>query len=471
MAVRKKKRKKKKSIVRFGKRHSANVGVIIFVLIFLYVIFYIGMYLSRDKVAFYEVVEGKNSVIANHTYNGFVLRTETPVTATNSGYVNFYVRDGGRVSKTTTVYSLDENGTLSKLLESSDDDDNDSLSSENVSQLTYNMNQFVNNFDMAKFDTVYNFKYELNSTLLECINLNKLQNINQAGTNGNVFSLQTSPYSGIVEFYTDGYESLAPVAESIKPELFKKSEYKKNNITSGQLIEAGAPVYKVISSEDWYIMVELTEEEVKEYGDTSSVNIRFLKDNLTTTAGFEMFNINGKYYGKLSLKRYMIRYADYRYLDVQIIGKDITGLKIPKSAVCEKEFNTIPIACMANENNVEGFIIKTVDNNNNPSETLISPDIFYQDDDYYYVDKDEIDAGTVICNKSDNSEYLVGSTVATLKGVYNINDGFTDFRQINILASSNDYYIVSSGNRYGVQNFDHIVLDASTVKDRQIVFQ
>lgn len=473
MAVKKKKRKKKNSVVRFGRRHSINVGVIIFVLIFLYVVFYIGMYLSRDKVSFYEVVEGKNAIIANHTYNGFVLRTETPVTAANSGYVNFYVKDGGRVSKTTTVYSLDENGTLSKLLESSDDEDGDSLSSENVGQITYDISQFVSQFDMKTFDSVYDFKYELNSTLLECINLNKLQNINEAGANESVFQLHTSPYSGIVEFYTDGYEGLAPSAESINDDLFDKSKYKKNNVTSGQLIEGGAPVFKVISSEDWYIMIQLTDEEVAQYGDTSSVKLRFLKDNLTTTADFEMFNVNGKYYAKLSLKRYMVRYADYRYLDIQILGTDTVGLKIPKSAVCKKEFYTIPVAFKTTGGNSQsdGFNTPAKLGNGDDTRAFISPDIYYTDEQFCYVDKDDIESGTILINPTDNSQFMVGSSTGKLEGVYNINDGFTDFRIINILAASNDYYIVSSGNRYGVQNFDHIVLDASTVKDKQIVFQ
>ena len=39
------------------------------------------------------------------------------------------------------------------------------------------------------------------------------------------------------------------------------------------------------------------------------------------------------------------------------------------------------------------------------------------------------------------------------------------------LANSGEYYIVEKGTKYGLSVYDHIVLDASTVSDGQIVYQ
>ena len=38
----------------------------------------------------------------------------------------------------------------------------------------------------------------------------------------------------------------------------------------------------------------------------------------------------------------MIRYATERYLDIELILEDESGLKIPKTAVTEKEFYIVP---------------------------------------------------------------------------------------------------------------------------------
>ena len=60
------------------------------------------------------------------------------------------------------------------------------------------------------------------------------------------------------------------------------------------------------------------------------------------------------------------------------------------------------------------------------------------------------------------SRYTISKT-DTLIGVYNINKGYADFRQISILYQNDEYSIVKSNTTYGLNVFDYIVLDASTV--------
>ena len=60
---------------------------------------------------------------------------------------------------------------------------------------------------------------------------------------------------------------------------------------------------------------------------------------------------------------------------------------------------------------------------------------------------------------------------ASLTGVYNINKGYAVFKQISELANSGEYYIIEKGTSYGLSVYDHIVLDAATVSEGQIVYQ
>ncbi len=470
--------KSKKRVVKYRRRHTLNIGIIIFALVFIYILFYVGSYFARDKVSIYEVVEGKSAVMSNRSYTGFAMRTETVVGAENSGYVNFYVKNGSRVSKTTTVYTLDESGTLAQLLENASSEDTENLSAENQTQINYEIGQFVNRFNETDFSNVYDFKYDLNSLLLECININRLNSLNASmGESGNVFQLKGSPYSGVVEFYTDGYEGTT--IENISDDIFDEKKYTKSGISSGDLVENGSPLFKVISSEDWSILIQLDKDDVQKYSENEYVNVRFLKDNLKTTAGLEILNIGDKYYGKLTFKRFMIRYADYRYLDIQIIGNNVEGLKVPKTAIAEKDFMTIPIEYLVKggDSNETGFNKKVYNESGESSIEFVTPAIYMKDDTYCYIDNDTLKNGDIIENTNTASadgtypEYQVGSTTGKLKGVYNVNTGYTEFRSVSILGESNDYYIIESGTNYGVQIYDHIVLDASLVKDKQIVFQ
>ena len=58
-----------------------------------------------------------------------------------------------------------------------------------------------------------------------------------------------------------------------------------------------------------------------------------------------------------------------------------------------------------------------------------------------------------------------------LKGVYNVNKGYAVFRKVEILESSNGYSIIKKNTSYGLQTYDHIVLDASSVQDGDILYR
>ena len=94
-------------------------------------------------------------------------------------------------------------------------------------------------------------------------------------------------------------------------------------------------------------------------------------------------------------------------------------------------------------------------------------------DGYYYIeisDQSEIKAGDYLVKPGSSDRFQVGQTAA-LDGVYNINRGYTVFRQVEILNSNEEYYIVAKGTSYGLSVYDHIVLDASTVTEGAIIYQ
>lgn len=55
---------------------------------------YVIMYMTRDKIAIYEVVFGKDAEASNKTYNAVLLRDETIYKSPSSGYLNLFVREG-----------------------------------------------------------------------------------------------------------------------------------------------------------------------------------------------------------------------------------------------------------------------------------------------------------------------------------------------------------------------------------------
>ena len=67
--------------------------------------------------------------------------------------------------------------------------------------------------------------------------------------------------------------------------------------------------------------------------------------------------------------------------------------------------------------------------------------------------------------------YQIGQT-ASLKGVYNINKGYSVFKQIEVLDSNDEYCTVKKNMKYGLSVYDHIVLDASIIeKEGVLIYQ
>ena len=62
--------------------------------------------------------------------------------------------------------------------------------------------------------------------------------------------------SGIVSYSVDSMETLTP--NQVTADMFDKSSYKKSSVRSGQLVETGAPAYKIITSEDWSIVFPMS---------------------------------------------------------------------------------------------------------------------------------------------------------------------------------------------------------------------
>ena len=465
-------KKKNKKIVRYRKPLNINVGMIIFALIFAYMAFYVYTYMQREKIEFYEVAEG--SIVNDQRHTGMILRQETTKTTNRAGNINYYLREGKRAAVGTRIYSIDETGTLSKLLEERTDG-TVALSKENLSSLKKELSSFSQTFTEESFKTVYDTKYSLDSEVLEYVNVDTLKNldsvIDEMGVN---FEQIRSDDAGIVSYCVDGLETVSP--NQITAELLNKTNYKKNIIKSGQLVEIGAPAYKLITSNEWSILFALTDDERALYQDKTSLMVKFMGRNLETSGRFSVITgADGNAYGKLDFDRYMEQFVSERFVDFEIITEEVTGLKIPRTAVADVNFFRIPkeFLVLTETGSARGFYKETY-TEDGPSIVLVSCDIYNADDENYYIDcgvNSELKAGDYLVKENSEERYQVGK-MASMQGVYNINRGYTAFRRIEVLNSNDEYYTVKKGTTYGLSVYDHIVLDADSVSaNGTIIYQ
>ena len=458
------------NITKYRRPLNLNIGMVIFAVIFIYVVVCVIMYLSTDHVVGYEVKEGALS--SNNIYKGIALRDEEIITSTSAGYANYYAREGERTAVGNLVYTIDETGKLSDYIKTNETGEN-SLSKEDLYSLKTEIEAFANGFGRTNFSDIYNFKYNVQGTVIKLANYNVLENANalNEATNTALIDYYYATDSGIVVYSVDGYENLT--LQNMTTEYFDQQNYEKNHLVNNDLVAVGDPVYKLSTNEDWSIVIQVDKELAEQLVEAEYVKVKFLKNQYTSWGEVEAYTNNvGDTFVSLSFTNSMITFCTERFVDIELLLEDETGLKIPNSSIVEKEFFIVPkeyVTKGGNSGNA-GVLLETYDDEGNTTTEFVETTIYEETETEYYLDDSVLRSGSYLI-KPDSTEKFAVSKTGSLIGVYNINKGYADFNQIIILYQNDEYSIVKSNTNYGLNVYDYIVLDASTVADNEFIYE
>ena len=456
-------------VVKYRKPITINPGVIVFLVIFAYIIIMIFSYFKSEHITPYEVKMG--SLAVNNTYEGVILREESVVNCDFSGYINYYAREAEKVPAYSMVYTVDSTGKLAGMI-GDDSSDESSVSKDNLDEVRKKISDFAVDFEPGNFKETYDFKYSMEGTVLKLANSTVLANIDRlrAENYSDSIDFGYTPKSGILLYSTDGYEDLTP--ETITPEQVEGVDYDKKQFHSNDLISKGDAAYKLITSELWTIMVEIDEEKAQSLASKEYIEVRFLKNNYKSWAAVTILRQNGRTYARLDFNNSMVTFATDRFVELELLDNTQEGLKIPNSAIAERSFYLVPTDYLATGGNSgdQGFYREAYMEDGTLSSEFVPATIYNEIDGEYYVDEDVFNVGDYLIKPESNDRYAI-SKQATLIGVYNINKGYADFKQITILNQNEEYSIVKSNSEYGLAVYDHIVLKGDTVKENDFIYE
>ena len=144
------------------RRHlNINIGMIIFLIIAVYIVISVVIYIGKEKISVVEVQKGK--IVDNGYYTGIILRSESLVTSKNSGYINFYVHNGGKVAKNGDVYMMN---TAQAQAEGSTGNFN-GFSSADYADMRKIISVYTSNYSDSRYSDLYTFKYDLQNQITE----------------------------------------------------------------------------------------------------------------------------------------------------------------------------------------------------------------------------------------------------------------------------------------------------------------
>lgn len=448
-----------------------NMGTVIFGVILIYLFIHIILSFNTEKLSIYEV---QNSYIdTNINTTALIVRDEKLVNADSSGYVSYYVRDGEKIGKNKTIYTIDETGSVYDKIKDADSDEL-SMSEDALTEVRTRISTYENYFNYSDFSELYNFKYDIENAVLELTNealIDQLTALNDDTTSVKTYKKVQTKDAGIITYYEDGYESFN--IKNFKASDVDKSTYKKTTLKTGEIINKGDPVYKLITSENWYLVAPITKEEAKRLKDKETLTLNINNSAKDMTCSFELKKKGDSNFAIISLNKQMVNYINERYIDIVIKMEQNNGLKIPNTAITQKKVYKIPVDYLSNGSDSaekKFFNVKVLDEKGEVTIKQISPDIYISDEKYCYVNPDDFSSEDVIVNTDTNDTLaLAKADTSKIDGVFCVNQGIASFRYIEILYQDDEYTIVNSDVSYSIAWYDRIVLNQSTVTENQII--
>lgn len=460
------KKKTNKKILKFKPGIEINISFIIVSIIMLYVIYNIFSYFTRKHVSVYEVKMG--SIARNNHYEAMAIRDETVVNADRDGYLFYYTSNGSRVGVKTPVYGIDANGSLTKKLNNAKVKQTE-LSKAELASFEKSITGFLDGYKPAQFNNTYIFKNDLVEQIQKSYSRDTTSayenDINPAVQNGS-YSIVNAPSDGYLIYSIDGYEGTN--LENYYQKKKSNSQDAIPDLRTSDKIKANTPIYKMVNSDDWNLVMQISKKVAKELENTKSIKIKFDYDSSKTNASVKIEEHQGDYYLILGLTNSMERFANQRYIPIELMINTESGLKVPNSAITTHDFYVIPKDYFMQGNNSTSFGIMV--RGKDSLDEFRPLDIYYADKDNYYIIKEDITDADYLVIPNSTDTYRIDKKMVTKKGVYNVNKGYADFRVINVEYSTDDYSIITEDGSFGITLYDHIALDGNSIINGKIIY-
>ena len=438
-----------------------DIGVVIFFIILIYIFASIILYVTSKKTEVYEVRMGTLS--DNAVFRGIALREETIVNSRYTGHVNYYNKETDHIAAGGLAYSVDETGEIADYADANMKA-GDFFTDQDLEKFREQSINFVKDFNPDRFYSVYDYKSASSSEAQKISNRMILAGIkNLDSTSIHTVSARES---GSIVYSYDNYTG--KTFDNLTEKDFDSSACRKVQLQNGQKIKKGSPAYRLVTDVNWSIAI-LAEnvEEARRLKSEEYVEVRFLKNNYTSWAYVEdPEDDKNSRLVNLKFSNSMESFCSDRFIDIEILANEEKGLKIPNSAITVGDFFLVPKEYVfEGSNGHQGVLLRVYTGTGSSSQgtRFIAAVPYSETDDEYYLDNSVLQDGEILERPNSTEQFTLGKK-EKLIGVYYINKGYPDFREVKVTMQNSDYSIVESNQLYGLQEYDYIVLHADSIR-------
>ncbi len=478
---------------RGGKKYR-TFTVFVFSCLLIYLLGYSIVFFNRPSVALETVDYGTIDVPT--TLRGLIIRQEQVVTSPRAGQPEYFFLEGERMKKNALVCTVKDaqqapviESEIAKLdesiVEAQKQREDFSIFKEDLDNIQKNMDMLVDS-NITKFiggnvSELYSFVDQLNTQMnlrnqiwltensKSTAALSEEKAAYETQLAGSISQVYTDS-SGIFSLRIDHFEDIAtPEARNAIDRNQVEMQVQPEYISKSLAVEEGDPLFKVITSNQWYLVSFIPKDIAAQWetGDklqiTSTINEEIKQVDMTVES---MTQNDTDVYVVFASNENILDFADARTIDFYVEENIYSGFKIPNEAIVEKNFIKIP----------NDYVVESLDGSNvikreGDTDKLIAIDIASSDEDNVYILQDfgTLKIGDTLVSEGENPTTYMLSEVKTYQGVYVANSSMASFTVVEPLGSNADYTIVSAESQYGLKIYDKIVSDAKTVEESETV--
>lgn len=482
------------------KRQAGGINklmLVLFAIILVYMVKYAADFIKGNNTVEVDTVDYGTIDLPN-SFNGMAVRDEYVVSSDITGIPSFNYGEGDKIKKNSVVATIRESesaDTVKDKLKSIDESiietqknrQDISKYKDDIDRTEDNINESVSsavsNMASGNLNSVYTMRSAVQTQMDirteiwitensegSDSSLSTERESYQSQLDSSTHSLKASE-GGILVLSCDGLEQTytPDTLDTITQKSIREGAVIKY-LSKTTAVENGAPVFKIVSSNSWYICayIDPTITTDWEVGDPKVIRASVDKNEKDADVTIKsMTEKDGSMFVVFSCDRNVQDFLSVRTFEFYISDNSYVGLKVPNTAIVEKTFIKIPIGCV-----VESLNGKSVVKRTGGSDKLITIEVESTDDQYAYVrqDFDALKIGDVVLNGTGESatEYTL-SEVSTKTGVLTVNGAFAKFASISVLGKNSEYTIADP-EKSGLKAYDKIITNASEVNEGDEVY-
>ncbi len=460
-------RRKPASMKKARRKGTFNIGTFLFGAVLIYLLTAVILYFTRSHIAPYEVTQG--SISLDSVYTGVIVRNETEVTAPRGGYVCYYLEDQSKAGTGQPVCALTGKVLADRMAEeTARKKKKKKLTAAQEAVMLASIQEYVTSYSSSRYTRLYDLHHEIDNAYGASSSDYLTGQLDELVKSGADIGFIEAPSDGLIVYTIDNLDGLR--AEDVEAATFDQKKYKERVIRQGTKLEKDDQVFKIISDETWSILFPLSDKNAEKLGKMKQVETRIGNMQSTVWGDLSIVESSGDHFGQLTYHSDMLPFSGQRFVTVELILQNDTGLKIPRSSVTKRDMYEIPGEFVNVDPNTGSTGVQILDEAGNRTFTDLSIFCHVQKDksDYYYVKPQVLEKGTIIGKDNSKKTFRVGKTAA-MEGVYNINKGYASFQHIDTISSNKQYYIIEENSDYGPSVYDHIALNASRIEENRVV--